>query len=83
MALRSLGYSREQVTPHGFRSTARTIMDEVLDYKIVWIEQQLAHKVLDPHGLAYNRTKHLRQRKEMMQAWADYLDKLEQGTQPM
>ena len=83
MALRSLGFGREQVTPHGFRSTARTIMDEVLDYKIVWIEQQLAHQVLDPHGLAYNRTKHLRQRKEMMQTWADYLDKLEQGTEPV
>ena len=56
---------------------------EVLDYKILWIEQQLAHQVLDPHGRAYNRTKHLRQCKEMMQTWADCLDKLEHGTEPV
>ena len=55
---------------------ARTILDEVLGYRVDWIEHQLAHAVKDPNGRAYNRTAHLEGRKEMMQAWADYLDKL-------
>ena len=76
VALRTLGYTNEMHTPHGFRATARTILDEILDYKIEWIEQQLAHAVKDPNGRAYNRTKHLAQRTEMMQRWADYLDEL-------
>ena len=76
VALRTLGYDKETVTPHGFRATARTILDEVLGYRIDWIEHQLAHAVKDPNGRAYNRTKHLEGRTKMMQAWADYLDKL-------
>jgi len=52
---------------------ARTLLDEVLGFRIEWIEQQLAHQVRDANGRAYNRTKHLKQRAEMMQAWADYL----------
>lgn len=80
-ALRDLGYSNEQVTPHGFRATARTLLDEVLGFRVDWIEQQLAHAVKDPNGRAYNRTKHLPQRVEMMQAWADYLDKLRKGAE--
>ena len=75
-ALRTLGYTREQVTPHGFRATARTLLDEVLKYRVDYIEQQLAHAVKDANGRAYNRTKHLPERQEMMQAWADYLDVL-------
>ncbi len=75
-ALRTLGYSNEQVTAHGFRATARTLLDEVLEYRVDWIEQQLAHAVKDANGRAYNRTKHLSERKRMMQAWADYLDQL-------
>lgn len=75
-ALRSLGYSNDQQTPHGFRATARTIMDEVLGYRVDLIEHQLAHAVKDANGTAYNRTKHLPARKEMMQGWADYLDQL-------
>lgn len=75
-AIRDMGYSNDQVTPHGFRATARTLLDEVLGYRVDWIEQQLAHTVKDVNGRAYNRTKHLEQRIEMMQAWADYLDKL-------
>ena len=75
-ALRTLGFSNDEMTPHGFRAMARTILDEVLNYKIEWIEQQLAHAVRDANGRAYNRTAHLPQRKEMMQAWADYLDVL-------
>lgn len=75
-ALRDMGYSKDEVTPHGFRATARTLLDEVLGYRVDWIEQQLAHTVKDVNGRAYNRTKHLDQRIEMMQAWADYLDNL-------
>ena len=76
MALRGMGYTKEQVTPHGFRATARTLLDEALGFPVEHIEQQLAHQVREVHGVAYNRTKHLPQRKVMMQAWADYLDKL-------
>ena len=75
-ALRDMGYSNDKMTPHGFRAMARTLLDEVLNYRIEWIEQQLAHAVKDPNGRAYNRTKHLQQRTEMMQHWADYLDQL-------
>ena len=75
-ALRSLGYANEEVTPHGFRAMARTLLDEALEYRIELIEQQLAHTVRDALGRAYNRTKHFSRRAEMMQAWADYLDSL-------
>jgi integrase len=78
-ALRSLGFTNEQVTPHGFRATARTILDEILGFRVDYIEQQLAHAVKDANGRAYNRTKHLPERKQMMQTWADYLDKLKSG----
>ena len=64
---------------HGFRATARTIMDEVLEQKVDHIEHQLAHQVKDANGRAYNRTAHLAARKVMMQTWADYLDKLRTG----
>jgi integrase len=76
VALRSMGYDNETMTPHGFRAMARTILDEVLGYRVEWIEQQLAHAVKDVHGRAYNRTTHLKQRTEMMQKWSDYLDQL-------
>ena len=75
-ALRSLGFDNETMTPHGFRAMARTLLDEQLGYRIEWIEQQLAHAVKDVHGRAYNRTKHLKQRTDMMQRYADYLDAL-------
>lgn len=75
-ALRTMGYDNETMTPHGFRAMARTILDEVLGVRIDWIEHQLAHAVKDVNGRAYNRTKFLPQRKEMMQKWADYLDEL-------
>lgn len=76
VALRTMGYDNTQMTAHGFRAMARTLLDEVLNYRIEWIEQQLAHSVRDHTGRAYNRTKHLEQRTEMMQHWADYLDEL-------
>lgn len=78
-ALRRMGYSKEEMTPHGFRATARTILDEVLKVRPDFIEHQLAHAVKDPNGRAYNRTAHLDERKKMMQLWADYLDKLKAG----
>ena len=80
-ALRSLGYSTEMHTAHGFRATARTILDEVLGERVDLIEHQLAHEVKDPNGRAYNRTAHLPARREMMQRWADYLDKLRKGAE--
>ena len=73
-ALRAMGYTNEQVTPHGFRATARTMLDEVLKHRVDIIEQQLAHAVKDPLGRAYNRTTFLDDRVSMMQKWADYLD---------
>jgi integrase len=80
-ALRNMGYTKTQMTAHGFRAMARTILDEVLEFPPHLIEQQISHAVHDPLGRAYNRTSHLPQRKKMMQAWADYLDKLKIGAQ--
>lgn len=75
-ALRNLGFDGTMMTAHGFRAMARTLLDEVLGYRPDFIEHQLAHAVRDPLGRAYNRTTHLKERKKMMQGWADYLDKL-------
>lgn len=79
-ALRRLGYSKDEIVGHGFRAMARTLLDEVLGFRVELIEHQLAHEVKDPLGRAYNRTKHLDERGRMMQAWADYLDGLKAGT---
>lgn len=78
-ALRAMGYAQEVHTAHGFRAMARTIMDEVLNERVDLIEHQLSHAVKDTNGRAYNRTAHLPARREMMQRWADYLDKLAAG----
>ncbi|NBV74756.1 MAG: DUF4102 domain-containing protein [Methylococcaceae bacterium] len=78
-ALKRLGYGKDVMTAHGFRAMARTILDEVLQFRPDFIEHQLAHAVRDPNGRAYNRTAHLAERKKMMQAWADYLDNLKAG----
>lgn len=90
-ALRRLGYVEEKkgpdgkpytvptMTVHGFRATARTLLDEELKFRPDYIEHQLAHAVRDPNGRAYNRTSHLPERRKMMQAWADYLDELRQA----
>lgn len=75
-ALRRLGIGKEEASGHGFRATARTLLDEVLGFRPDFIEHQLAHAVRDPNGRAYNRTSHLAERKKMMQAWADYLHQL-------
>lgn len=78
-AMRRLGISKDEMSGHGFRAMARTILDEVLGESPDLIEHQLAHAVRDPNGRAYNRTKHLPERHRMMQRWADYLDELKAG----
>jgi len=81
-ALRRMGYdTKTEITGHGFRAMARTILHEELHFKPEVIEHQLAHKVPDVLGAAYNRTKFLAERRAMMQAWADYLDKLKAGAE--
>lgn len=81
-ALRRLGYdTRTEITGHGFRAMARTILHEELHQKPEVIEHQLAHAVPDALGSAYNRTKFLKERRAMMQLWADYLDKLKAGAE--
>ena len=78
-AMRRMGIGKEEMSGHGFRAMARTILDEVLGVRPDLIEHQLAHAVRDPNGRAYNRTAHLPERRKMMQQWADYLDKLKAG----
>jgi len=80
-ALRSIGYDKSQMTVHGLRAMARTILDEVMGFRVDFIEHQLAHAVRDTNGRAYNRTAHLPERHKMMQSWADYLDGLKNGAQ--
>lgn len=80
-AFRRMGISKDEMTAHGFRAMARTILDEVLGERPDLIEHQLAHMVKDPNGRAYNRTAHLPERKRMMQRWADYLDRLKTGAE--
>jgi len=75
-ALRRLGFGKEDMTAHGFRAMARTMLVERLNVDESIVEAQLAHRVRDALGRAYNRTQFVDQRREMMQRWADYLDKL-------
>ena len=79
VCIRRLGFTKEQMTAHGFRAMARTILDEVHGFRPDIIEHQLAHAIRDPNGRAYNRTAHLDERRKMMQEWADYLDELKHG----
>jgi len=78
-AMRRMGIGDDEMTGHGFRAVARTILDEVLGFRPDIIEHQLAHTVKDPNGRAYNRTAHLAERRVMMQRWADYLDELKKA----
>ena len=81
-ALRRMGYdTKTEITGNGFRAMARTIIHEDLGIRPEVIERQPAHRVPDALGTAYNRTKFLKERKAMMQAWADYLDKLKAGAE--
>lgn len=74
-ALRRLGYSCEEMTGHGFRSMASTLLNEQ-GWHPDLIELQLAHAERNKVRAAYNRAERLAERRTMMQAWADYLDKL-------
>ncbi len=78
-ALRRLGYGNDEMTPHGFRALARTLMVEQLDVNPDVIEAQLAHGKSGPLGMAYDRAQYMEQRRDMMGQWADYLDKLRVG----
>jgi integrase len=80
-ALRRMGYGNDDMTAHGFRAMARTMIAERLGIDPQVIEAQLAHAVADSLGRAYNRTQYLDQRREMMTKWADYLDQLREGAQ--
>ena len=77
-ALYSLGFGEEQ-KPHAFRATARTMLVDELGLDPLMIEANLAHGARDRLGKSYNRTQYLKQRFEMVQLWADYLDKLAAG----
>ncbi len=79
-AYRRLGVdTRTELVPHGWRAAARTLIRERLGFSAEVIEHQLAHAVPDTLGRAYNRTQFLETRREMMQRWADYLDRLKAG----
>jgi integrase len=80
-ALRRMGYGNDDMTAHGFRAMARTLIAERLGIAPEIIEAQLAHAVGDALGRAYNRTQFLEQRRDMMGKWADYLDRLRDGAQ--
>jgi integrase len=77
-ALHQMGY-QGKMTAHGFRAVARTILVEQLNIPAEWVEMQLGHAVRDANGRAYNGTTFLEQRREMLQTWADYLDRLREG----
>lgn len=78
-ALRGMGYRRDAMTVHGFRSMASTMLNE-LGYNRDWIERQLAHQEKNSARDAYNYAQYLNQRKTMMQEWADYLTALLEKT---
>jgi len=79
-ALQTMGFdTKTEITGHGFRAIARTLLAERLEFDPFVIEHQLAHKVPDTLGAAYNRTRYIEQRRKMMQAWADYLDGLREA----
>ncbi len=74
-AVQSLGFDRKEVTLHGFRATACTLLNE-MGWRSEAIERQMAHGVSDSVRRHYNYAQHLPERRVMMQAWADYLDGL-------
>ena len=79
-AMRRLGFPGDEMTAHGFRAMARTVMREQLPgIDPEWIEAQLAHGKKGPLGASYDRAQYLAQRRTMMQTWADYLDTLRNG----
>jgi integrase len=79
VALRTLEYSGQEMTGHGFRVTARTLIRERLGYDKEIVERHLAHGSDEEWGDAYDRTQFIEQRTKMAQDWADYLDRLAIG----
>ena len=77
-ALRRLGYSKDEMTGHGFRSMASTLLHE-LGYPHAVIERQLAHGECNKVSASYNFAEHLPERRKMMQGWADYLEGIKTG----
>ena len=77
-ALRTMGFTNDEMTAHGFRAMARSLLAE-LGWTVDAIERQLSHKASGPLGAAYDRAQYLPERRAMMQAWADYLDGLARG----
>ena len=75
-ALRRMGYTPQQMCIHGFRATARTLLDEVLRERYDLIEHQLAHMARAPNGRASKRAESIEERRGMMNRWANYLDSL-------
>jgi integrase len=81
-ALRRMGYGNEDMTAHGFRAMARTLIAENLHgIHADVVEAQLAHGKTGPLGMAYDRAEYMAQRREVMTKWADYLDRLREGAQ--
>jgi integrase len=79
-ALRRMGYSNDEMTAHGFRAMARTLIAEHLHgVPADVVEAQLAHGKTGPLGMAYDRAEYMAQRRELMVKWADYLDRLRKG----
>ena len=78
-ALRRMGFTKDEMTTHGFRAMASTLLNEQ-GYRSDLIEAQLAHKEADKVRAAYNRAQYMQERRDMMQAWADYLDNLKNTT---
>ena len=78
VALRTLGYGKEEICAHGFRSMASTLLNEQ-GFNRDWIERQLAHSERDGVRAAYNYAEYLPERRKMMQVWADYLDGLREA----
>ena len=80
VAMRTIGIPKEKMSVHGWRATARTLLDEQLHFPPHLVEHQLGHRVADALGRSYNRTQHLPERRRMMQDWPDYLDRLRTET---
>lgn len=80
-ALRRMGYQQSEITAHGFRATAQTLITENLKYAPEVIERQLAHKVPGPLADTYQRAQYMNERRRMMQEWADFLDRIRDGAQ--
>lgn len=73
-----MGYTNDDITPHGFRAMASTMLNESGQWNLDAIERQFSHKDKNVIRRSYNHAQHLTERREMLQLWANYLDKLKQ-----